>query len=144
MNKIPFTSPNPYAFYAKDILQTVIVQKIQPTKETVNKQFQLPQTTNRNKPQGETKTKPSIKRHTVFMKLPTSQLLGGGCKLSHLLVQLPFLIQILVLPQAWWKRPYANENRNKEDQTSKVQVRKGHIRLTIPFPQDISISFIHG
>ena len=36
MNKIPFTSPNPYAFYAKDI-DSYSTENT--TKETANKNF---------------------------------------------------------------------------------------------------------
>lgn len=78
------------------------------------------------------------------MKLPTSQLLGRGCTLSHLLVQLSFLIQMLVLPEAWWKRPQCKWDY-KEENTKPLNSRRErdiHIWRKVPFPQDISIPFI--
>lgn len=81
------------------------------------------------------------------MKLPTSQWLGRGCTLSHLLVQLSLLTQMLVLPEAGAggeTSMHANENIKEKDQASKLLGGgEGQIWGKVPFPPDISIPFIH-
>lgn len=62
------------------------------------------------------------------MKLPTSQWLGRGCTLSHLLVQLSLLTQMLVLPEAGpggETSMHANENIKEKDQASKLLGGRG-------------------